>query len=155
MVLLWFSLNAGIELPIKHWSSRKIVRETKHLTVVIWTKSLCCHWNKRRRPAGALHVLVPLINMQKWHFLAFCENCRSHIPEILYSTKTYSFTSGTDNCASYMCKLLQCAPPYFCSVKWGNGNSFYLFLKVEILDVDTLDFLLPETNRLLKDLKDR
>ena len=34
------------------------------------------------------------------------------------------------------------------------GNSFYLLQKVEILDVDTLDCLLPETNWLFKDLFD-
>ena len=40
--------------------------------------------------------------------------------------------------------------PLFCFRR--NGNRFHLFKKVEILGVDTLDRLLPETNRLFKDL---
>ena len=47
-----------------------------------------------------LHGRVSLINMQKLHFLAFCQNCRTYIPQILYNTKTDNFTSGVDNCAS-------------------------------------------------------
>ena len=43
----------------------------------------------------------------------------------------------------------------FSSVKWRNlGNSFCLFQKAEILDMLTLGCVLPETNRLLKDLFD-
>ena len=41
-----------------------------------------------------------------------------------------------------------------CSVKWRNGNGFYLFQKAKIFYVITLDCLLPETNRILKDLFD-
>ena len=37
-----------------------------------------------------------------------------------------------------------------CSVKWRNGNSFYLLQKAEILVVVTLDRLLPEANWLFK-----
>ena len=47
-----------------------------------------------------LHGLVLLINMPKSHFEAFSENCRSYIPEILYDTKTFSFTSRADNYAN-------------------------------------------------------
>ena len=36
-----------------------------------------------------------------------------------------------------------------------NSNSFYLFQKLGILDADTLDCFLPETNRLCEDLFDR
>ena len=42
----------------------------------------------------------------------------------------------------------------FCSVKRRNGNSFQLFQKVKILDVDTLDCLLHETNRPFEDFFD-
>ena len=101
-----------------------------------------------------LHGLVPLINMQKLHFLAFCQNCRTYIPEILYDTKTGNFTSGVDNCACEICKFLQCACADLCFVKWRNGNSFYLRQKAEILVVVTLDCLLSGANRLLKDLFD-
>ena len=44
-----------------------------------------------------------------------------------------------------------CACAYLCSAKWRNGNGFCLFQKVGILDVDILDCLLPETNRLFSD----
>ena len=101
-----------------------------------------------------LDGLVPLINMQKLHFQAFCQNCRTYIPEILYDTKTGNFTSGVDNCACEICKFLQCACADLCFVKWRNGNSFYLRQKAEILVVVTLDCLLSEANRLLKDLFD-
>ena len=40
----------------------------------------------------------------------------------------------------------------FVLLKQTNGNSFYLLQKAEILVVVTLDCLLPEINRLLKDL---
>ena len=39
-------------------------------------------------------------------------------------------------------------------VKWRNGNSFYWLQKAKILVVVTLDCLLPEPNRILKDLLD-
>ena len=42
-------------------------------------------------------------------FLAFGQNCRTYIPEILYDTKTDNFTSGVDNCASKICKFFLCA----------------------------------------------
>ena len=74
------------------------------------------------------------------------------MPEIWHDTKTYNFKSGADNCASKICKLFQCACTDLCSVKWRNGNSFYFFQKVKVLDVDTLDSYLAETNRLFKDL---
>ena len=38
-----------------------------------------------------------------------------------------------------------------CSIKWRNGNSFYLLQNAEILVVVTLDHLLSEANRLFKD----
>ena len=101
--------------------------------------------------AQVLHQLVPLINMQELHFKEFCENCKSYIPEIFYDTKTCNFTREADNCASKICKVLLRACADRCPVKWRNGNSFYLFQKVEILDVVTLDYLLPETNRIFKD----
>ena len=74
------------------------------------------------------------------------------MPEILYDTKTYNCTSGKDNCASKICEFFQCACVNICSVKYRNGNSFYLLQKAEILVVVTLDRLLPEANRLFKDL---
>ena len=46
-----------------------------------------------------LHGLVPLINMQKLHFLIFCENYRTYVAEILYDNRTDNFTSGVHNCA--------------------------------------------------------
>ena len=70
----------------------------------------------------------------------------------LLDFRACNLTSGADNCACNIYKLLQCACADLCPVKWRNGNSFYLFQKVEILDVDTLDYILPETNRLFKDL---
>ena len=51
-----------------------------------------------------------------------------------------------------MCKFFQCACANLCSVKWRNGNSFYLLQKAEILVVITLDRLLPEANRIFTDL---
>ena len=38
-----------------------------------------------------------------------------------------------------------------CSVKWRNGNSFYLLHKAEILVVVTLERLLPEATQLFID----
>ena len=61
--------------------------------------------------------------------MVFCENCSSYIPEILYDTETCNFTSGEDNCASKMYIFFQCACANLCSVKWRNGNRFYLIQK--------------------------
>ena len=44
-------------------------------------------------------------------------------------------------------EFFQCACANLCSVKWRNGNSFYLLQKAEILVVVTVNRLLPETNR--------
>ena len=92
--------------------------------------------------------------MQKLHFYAFCENCKSYIPEILYNNRTDNFTSEVHNCASKIYKFLLCACADLHFVKWRNGNSFYWLQKAEILVVVTLDCLLPEPNRRLKDLLD-
>ena len=64
------------------------------------------------------------------------------------------FTSGVHNCTSKIFKCLLCACADLRFVKWRNGNSFYWLQKAEILVVVTLDCLLPETNRLLKNLLD-
>ena len=45
-------------------------------------------------PTQVLYGLVPLINMQKLRFEAFCEIYRSHIPQIWYDK---------------ICKSIQCA----------------------------------------------
>ena len=55
---------------------------------------------------------------------------------------------------SKICKFLLCTCADLRFVKWRNGNSFYWLQKAEILVVVTLDCLLPEPNRLLKDLLD-
>ena len=53
-----------------------------------------------------------------------------------------------------ICKFLLCACADLCFVKGRNGNSFYWLQKAEILVLVTSDCVLPEPNRLLKDLLD-
>ena len=78
----------------------------------------------------------------------------TYIREILYDNRTDNFTSGVHNFASEICKFLLCACADLRFVKWRNGNSFYWLQKAAILVVVTSDCLLPEPNRLLKDLLD-
>ena len=96
----------------------------------------------------------PSLICKNYIFKAFCENCGTYVPEILYDNRTDNFTSGVHNCTSKTCKSLFCACADLRFVKWRNGNSFYWLQKAEILVVVTLDCLLPEPNRLLKDLLD-
>ena len=65
------------------------------------------------------------------------------MPQILYDTKTLNFTTGADNCASKIYKLLQCVCTDLFLIKLRNGNLFY---KVEILNVDTFGCILHEIN---------